>query len=160
MQHFQSFTSQAGRFYTDSNGRQSIERVRFHRPTFDVDPAVEPVTQNYYPVVNRITARDSDATQRSLSVMTDRTEAGSSQRDGQLELMVHRRLLFDDDFGVGEPLNEMAYLKGLVARGKHYVIADNNQEEHAARFRRWGNVLLLLLKKMVTYSIGGGSHAC
>lgn len=36
--------------------------------------------------------------------------------------MVHRRLLDDDAFGVGEPLNETAFNEGLVARGKHYLI--------------------------------------
>lgn len=35
---------------------------------------------------------------------------------------MHRRLLHDDAFGVGEPLNETAFGKGLVARGKHYVL--------------------------------------
>jgi len=34
---------------------------------------------------------------------------------------LHRRLLFDDGFGVGEPLNESAYGQGLVARGKHWI---------------------------------------
>lgn len=41
--------------------------------------------------------------------------------DGEIELMVHRRLLYDDDFGVGEALNEVAYGTGLVARGKHWL---------------------------------------
>ncbi len=30
-----------------------------------------------------------------------------------------RRMLFDDSFGVGEPLNETAFGTGLVIRGKH-----------------------------------------
>ena len=36
---------------------------------------------------------------------------------------MHRRLLRDDYFGVGEALNETAFGKGLVARGRHYVMA-------------------------------------
>lgn len=39
-----------------------------------------------------------------------------------MELMVHRRLLHDDAFGVGEALNETAFGEGLVVRGKHYLL--------------------------------------
>lgn len=35
---------------------------------------------------------------------------------------MHRRLLRDDGFGVGEPLNEMAFGKGLIARGTTYFV--------------------------------------
>jgi lysosomal alpha-mannosidase len=31
--------------------------------------------------------------------------------------------LHDDDFGVGEALNETAFEQGLVSRGRHYVMA-------------------------------------
>ena len=40
--------------------------------------------------------------------------------------MLHRRLLVDDHWGVGEALNETAFDKGLVARGKHYILFDFN----------------------------------
>lgn len=35
---------------------------------------------------------------------------------------VHRRLLKDDAFGVGEALNETAFGTGLISRGKHWVV--------------------------------------
>jgi len=38
--------------------------------------------------------------------------------------MLHRRLLYDDHMGVGEPLNETAYNQGLVVRGKHYLFLE------------------------------------
>merc|ERR1712192_39478 len=52
----------------------------------------------------------------------DRSEGGSSLKDGQLELMVHRQCLKDDYFGVGEPLEEQAFGQGLVARGSHLLV--------------------------------------
>lgn len=41
-----------------------------------------------------------------LSVLTDRAQGCSSLADGELELMAHRRLLTEDQRGVGEALNE------------------------------------------------------
>ena len=61
----------------------------------------------------------SDATTgNGFNVLTDRSQGGSSIDDGWGELMVHRRCLKDDYYGVGEALNEMAYGEGLGARGE------------------------------------------
>ena len=55
--------------------------------------------------------------------------------------MLHRRLLVDDHWGVGEALNEMAFGKGLVARGKHYLLFDVDANEAHRRTRLLANEL-------------------
>ncbi|XP_046584534.1 lysosomal alpha-mannosidase-like isoform X4 [Haliotis rubra] len=112
-----------GRFFTDANGREVLERQRNHRDTWDLN-VTEPVSQNYYPVNSRIYLQDTSRNVQ-FTVLNDRSEGGSSLGDGSLELMLHRRLLKDDARGVGEPLNETgADGKGLIVRGYNYVFLD------------------------------------
>lgn len=59
--------------------------------------------------------------QTRLAILNDRAQGGSSLSDGSVEIMVHRRLLHDDNCGVNEALNETAFGQGLVARGIHYL---------------------------------------
>ena len=68
-----------GLYYTDSNGRQFLERKRNFRPDFDVPDVdvVEPVTSNYYPVTSGMYIEDSD-TELRLTVLTDRSQGGGS----------------------------------------------------------------------------------
>ncbi|XP_017769969.1 PREDICTED: lysosomal alpha-mannosidase-like [Nicrophorus vespilloides] len=108
-----------GTFYTDSNGRQMLRRVRDYRETYDYTDE-EPVSGNYYPITSRITLRDHSRN-LEIAVLNDRAQGGSSLHDGQMELMVHRRLLNDDDFGVQEALNEVEFDKGVIARGQHFL---------------------------------------
>ncbi|KAC9878025.1 hypothetical protein E3N88_45154 [Mikania micrantha] len=111
-------------FYTDSNGRDFIKRVRDFRTDWDLQ-VNEPVAGNYYPI--NLGAYVEDGTME-LSVLVDRAVGGSSLVDGQIELMLHRRLLFDDAKGVGEVLNETICVlndcKGLMVQGKFYIRID------------------------------------
>lgn len=127
---FSTNISSAMTWYTDSNGRELITRQRDYRPTWKLN-LTEPVADNYFPVDAAITIKDANA---QLTVLTDRAEGGTSLQDGEIELMVHRRLLYDDSRGVGEPLNETQSITpypnpkrigtGLVVRGKHTVLLD------------------------------------
>ena len=127
-------------FYTDANGRQTMERKRDLRPSYDLANGTveEPVSSNYYPINSAIFVQDLKE-EFQLTIVNDRAQGGSSLRDGEVELMMHRRLLYDDSFGVAEPLNEEAYSTGLVARGKHFLTFGSNIEESNAKRRQLSN---------------------
>jgi hypothetical protein len=46
------------------------------------------------------------ATKAQTFVLTDRSQGGSSYKNGEIEIMIHRRLLLDDDKGLYEVLSE------------------------------------------------------
>lgn len=130
-------------FFTDSNGREFIKRRRSHRETWDLDE-FEPVAGNYYPVNAAMYIEDDNS---SIAVLTDRSQGGSSQRDGHLEFMVHRRIIKDDSRGVGEALNETDSIEpyppfgdasrrgeGLIISGTHrLIIGDKRSGAKLAR---------------------------
>merc|ERR1711998_515262 len=72
--------------------------------------------------------------QKRLSLLCSQTELKEEPvLRGQLELMIHRRLLRDDSRGVGEPLNETVggmepyptwtrHGDGITVSGKHYLL--------------------------------------
>ncbi|KAI2807423.1 carbohydrate binding [Blomia tropicalis] len=111
-------------FYTDANGRQILERKQNYRPTWNYT-VFEPISSNYYPVNSRIFIRDQ-MEQTQFTILTDRTQGGTSLNNGEIELMLHRRLLHDDAFGVDEALNETGPDgNGLVVRGSHYLLLND-----------------------------------
>ncbi|CAF4301768.1 unnamed protein product [Rotaria sp. Silwood2] len=132
--------------YTDVNGREVLERILDHRPTWPylVD---ERISGNYYPINSRIWIRDHD---RQLTVLTDRSDGGGSMHDGSFEIMVHRRILHYDSMGVDEALNGTAYGKGLVVFGKHILLVE--QPEDSARLYRVG-AQQLFMHPLATYSL-------
>jgi len=84
----------------------------------------DPVASNYYPITSHIYMIDSKSGYR-MSVITDRAQGGGSIEDGQIELMIHRRLVQNDICLFNEPLDEMAYDKGLVVRGTHTLLFED-----------------------------------
>ncbi|XP_062143908.1 alpha-mannosidase isoform X2 [Alnus glutinosa] len=122
-------------FYTDSNGRDFLKRVRDYRADWSLS-VTQPVAGNYYPLNLGIYTMDKKS---ELSVLVDRATGGASIKDGEVELMLHRRMLFDDSRGVGEALDESVCInnntcEGLTVRGNYYVSV--NQLGAGARWRR------------------------
>ncbi|KAG6702974.1 hypothetical protein I3842_07G062300 [Carya illinoinensis] len=121
-------------FYTDSNGRDFLKRVRDYRADWPLT-VTQPVAGNYYPLNLGIYTMDKKS---ELSVLVDRATGGASIEDGEVELMLHRRMLHDDSRGVGEALNESVCVnktcEGLTVRGNYYISI--NQLGAGARWRR------------------------
>ncbi|XP_038060793.1 lysosomal alpha-mannosidase-like [Patiria miniata] len=126
-------------FYTDANGRQILQRIRDHRFDWQYNNT-EPVSGNYYPINSRAFITDD---KMQMTVMTDRSQGGSSMKDGSLEIMIHRRTLGDDHRGVGEPLNETGQFgDGLIVRGQHFVLF-TSVDKAAAAHRLLGEELYM-----------------
>ncbi|KAL0014657.1 hypothetical protein SO802_001726 [Lithocarpus litseifolius] len=121
-------------FYSDSNGRDFIKRIRDYRTDWDLE-VNQPVAGNYYPINLGIYMQDNE---KEFSILVDRSLGGSSIVDGQIELMLHRRLLLDDSKGVAEALNEtvcaLNKCTGLTIQGKFYFRFDPLGE--GAKWRR------------------------
>eukprot|EP01127_Copromyxa_protea_P013827 TRINITY_DN3754_c0_g1_i1.p1 TRINITY_DN3754_c0_g1~~TRINITY_DN3754_c0_g1_i1.p1 ORF type:complete len:973 (-),score=199.97 TRINITY_DN3754_c0_g1_i1:23-2626(-) len=123
--------------YTDSNGREFLQRKRNYRPTWNLT-VTQPVAGNYYPV--NVGAFIND-TKQQFTVLTDRSQGGASIHDGELEIMIHRRLLYDDSRGVREPLNETDGISpypgpvrrgtGLHITGSHFIHYDTPSNSFA-----------------------------
>ncbi|KAH8410113.1 hypothetical protein KR009_006062 [Drosophila setifemur] len=108
-----------GVFYTDSNGRELIRREKDKREDYVPDLNRQPTSGNYYPITSRIALEDNN---KRIALLNDRAQGGTSMQNGQLEIMLARRLVRDDGYGVGEALNEVQYGEGLIARGSIYLI--------------------------------------
>ena len=73
---------------------------------------------NYYPV-SSIIGIESDS--GGMYIVNDRAQGGSSLAEGQVELMVHRRIQQDDWRGNSEHLDEEEGGAPLQVRLRHYV---------------------------------------
>ncbi|XP_022885757.1 alpha-mannosidase-like isoform X4 [Olea europaea var. sylvestris] len=121
-------------FYTDSNARDFLKRVRDYRSGWNLT-VTQPVAGNYYPINLGIFIADNKS---ELSVLVDRATGGSSINDGEIELMLHRRIIKDDTGGLVEPLDELVCVnstcEGLMIRGNYYMSI--NERGTGSRWRR------------------------
>lgn len=63
---------------------------------------------NYYPINSMIMIEDKTSRDR-VSLLNDRAQGGTSVVEGEIEIMIHRRLVKDDWKGLDEALNEKDY---------------------------------------------------
>ena len=107
--------------FTDANGRSIQKRKLDHRPTWNLE-VNEPISQNYFPINSAISISDKTT---QFTVLVDRAQGGASLSEGEIELMVHRRLLTTDHRGVG-PLNELGLDgNGLITRGVYRLLLNS-----------------------------------
>ncbi|CAI2734863.1 unnamed protein product [Schistosoma spindalis] len=126
--------SDTGEFFTDSSGRRLIKRLRNRRDDWSLPiqyDEVQNISGNYYPIVDRIMIKNillkwlNKKIPFGLAIYTDRSQGGTSIQDGELELMLHRQTVNDDNLGVNEPLMELGLdNKGLIVRGTHKILFD------------------------------------
>lgn len=137
---FSSEIQSNGVFYTDSNAREMLKRTRNNKPLW----REELVAINYYPINSKINIEDDNS---RMAILTDRAQGATSLRDGSIDVMVHRRLLRDDAFGVGEALNEKQNKEGLIATGTLSLLFSNSKKgaspSAAAQERFLQNQILL-----------------
>lgn len=69
-------------FYTDSMGLEEQTRVLDYRPTWAYQ-VNEPTSGNYYPINSHIKIQDS-TTNKTVTVVTDRSQGGTVMRPGEI----------------------------------------------------------------------------
>ncbi|KII60837.1 Lysosomal alpha-mannosidase [Thelohanellus kitauei] len=109
-------------FYTDVNGRSMVKRT--------IDPSLRmDIGRNYYPIVKRIFINDTSA---QLNIFTDQSLGGTSLNSGQMELMLHRRLVKPDTSVDGENLDDIDPVtnKGEVTFGDLWMMISDSDNEH------------------------------
>jgi len=95
-------------FYTDQNGFNMVRRQRFS--TF-------PVEGNYYPATSAAFVEDD---RLRLSLLFSQPSGVTSQTEGSLEVMLDRRLQYDDNRGLGEGI-----LDNRRVFFRHYLLLES-----------------------------------
>ena len=125
-------------YYTDSNSRDFQRRVRDQRPSFN-RTLDDPIASNYYPLTSAAYLQDEHSL---FAVLVDRAEGAASLQDGNLEVMLHRRLLcpcgFDENLNEtdsaiyhqgrrGQGITVERVGRGLIVTGKHRLYFGEKQ---------------------------------
>lgn len=105
-----------------------VHQIERHRSTavHECGGQRNTIWYNYFPVTTATAIRDS-ADGLQLTVVPDRSVGAASEADGQLEVMLHRRLVERKGLDIG--LNDKDVDgKGVVARGRLYLFLSSKSE--------------------------------
>ncbi|WVZ58027.1 hypothetical protein U9M48_008341 [Paspalum notatum var. saurae] len=160
-QQFSSWIYQITRLYKNKEHAEVEYTIRNYREDWDLQ-VTQPVAGNYYPPHTFLSSNTltfqvnlgvyiADG-KYELSVLVDRAVGASSIQDGQLEIMLHRRILKDDSRGVGEPLDEVVCVdqdcQGLTdeTSSKSYSVAKATMMD--ANYSLPDNVAIVTLQNL------------
>jgi len=121
--HFSTDIPSNGQFNSDANG---LER----RPRTYSNAISEPVAGNFYPFVHSASINGGSTKDVQLTFVGDRPRSFSSLGNGNVQIMIHRRCLQDDGYGVGEVLDDQSKITA-----EFYVTFDNAQNSAVLRHR-------------------------
>ena len=110
-----------GEFYTDENSLELMKRTK-KDGYFGMD-----VPANYYPITSMISVRDASA---SMTVLNDRSQGGTSLKQGRVELAINRKTTSGDYGGMGRSLE----IEGEVTCEfyLHFDIPSDHEKELAS----------------------------
>jgi len=115
-------------YYTDSNGLYYMKRNQDHSYNNDA----RDIPLSYFPVVSHISINNENDTEKSnktsLMILNDRSEGGTSFREGEVELMFNRYIYTDDGLGLCEniTLQEKNYINHQIII-QDYTGVPNNE---------------------------------
>lgn len=120
-------------FYTDSNGLRMMKRIFGFKDTFT--PATRTIQENYYPITSAIYIEDN-LSQKRLTLLTDRSQGGTSPKIGNIEVMLHRICELDDELGLQEVLKDLnpKTRQTRIVDVSHYLILGKGNQASSLNF--------------------------
>ncbi|KAK9722744.1 Alpha mannosidase middle domain [Popillia japonica] len=128
-------------FFTDLNGYQILRRKRFKKL---------PIQANFYPMPTLMFIEDKDV---RMSVLTGSPVGCSSLKEGQIEVMLDRKLMQDDNLGLGQGVTDNHPTRHIfkVLLEKKISKCQTTAENHPAGFASLAsNVALEILSNPLT----------
>ncbi|XP_011673874.2 epididymis-specific alpha-mannosidase [Strongylocentrotus purpuratus] len=136
---FSTLLKSNGNLYADVNAFQTMNRSRRHGAT---------IAQNFYPMVSSAYIEDASNDER-LMLLSERSHGVSSQSDGDIEVMLHRRVV-NNEF---ETHNyNLTLEEPSVATSTFWLLLGNASTTSELRHRSW----LQLENPPVAVQLGSG----